>query len=167
MPTPVKKIVSGGQTGVDRAALDIAAELGIPAGGWCPRGRKAEDGPIPARFPLQEAPTELYAQRTQWNVRDSDATLILTVGELTGGTALTKTSADELGRPCLVIDLAHPPDRQAVLQWLRTHNIRVLNIAGPRESTQPGIYEQAAAFLRHLLASSSSGSRPPHRRRMH
>ena len=138
---------------MDRAALDVAAELGIPGGGWCPRGRKAEDGRIPERYPLREAPTTLYAQRTEWNVRDSDATLILTAGDLTGGTALTKTCADELGRPCLDVDLSCPPDRRALFEWLRTHDVHVLNVAGPRESTQPGIYAQAAAFLREILRS--------------
>ena len=150
----VRMIVSGGQTGVDRAALDVAAEFGIPRGGWCPLGRKSEDGTITEHYPLQETPTEFYAQRTQWNVRDSDATLILAVGDLTGGTALTKICADELARPCLVIDLARPPDRLAVLEWLRAYDVHVLNIAGPRESTQPGVYEQAATFLRELLRTA-------------
>ena len=80
------RIVSGGQTGVDRAALDVALELSIPCGGWCPKGRKAEDGALPARYPLKETPSEEYAQRTTWNVRDSDGTLILTHGAPTGGT---------------------------------------------------------------------------------
>src|SRR6266571_9073801 len=82
----VSKIVSGGQTGVDRAALDVALELGIPCGGWCPRGRRAEDGIIPERYPLIETPTTAYPQRTERNVRDSDGTLVLTVGRADGGT---------------------------------------------------------------------------------
>ena len=85
----VEKIVSGGQTGVDRAALDVALELGIPCGGWCPRGRRAEDGALSARYPLMETPSDDYVQRTTWNIRDSDGTLILTRGEPTGGTAQT------------------------------------------------------------------------------
>ena len=76
-PIPIGKIVSGGQTGVDRAALDVARELSLACGGWCPRGRRAEDGAIPARYPLVETPRAAYPQRTEWNVRDSDATLVL------------------------------------------------------------------------------------------
>mgnify|MGYP003793290687 CR=1 FL=1 len=89
----IKKIVSGGQTGVDRAALDVAMQLGIPVGGWCPRGRRAEDGRIPDSYPLREASSVNYAKRTELNVRDSDGTLILSGGPLTGGTALTESLA--------------------------------------------------------------------------
>src|SRR5437660_8666127 len=97
------KLISGGQTGVDRAALDVALELGLPCGGWCPRGRKAEDGVIPDRYPLAETPSPSYRQRTRWNVRDSDGTLILVRGRPTGGTALTLASARRLGKPVLVV----------------------------------------------------------------
>src|SRR5438876_1977372 len=89
----VSKIISGGQTGVDRAALDVALELGIPCGGWCPQGRRAEDGVIPARYPLRETPWWGYPQRTEWNVRDSDGTLILAEGEPDRGTVLTRELA--------------------------------------------------------------------------
>ena len=89
----IRRIVSGGQTGVDRAALDVALSLGIPCAGWCPRGRRAEDGPIDARYPLNETPSTSYAKRTEWNVRDSDATLILARLPLGGGTALTERLA--------------------------------------------------------------------------
>jgi hypothetical protein len=150
---PVKKIVSGGQTGVDRAALDVALEIGIACGGWCPRGRRAEDGVIAARYPLKETPAAEYAVRTEWNVRDSDGTLILTVGPPTGGTRLTKSCAKRLGKPCLVVDFGDPGGTSAVAEWLRSHRINVLNVAGPRESTQPGAYHQAAAFLRAVLPS--------------
>src|SRR5215217_2323846 len=92
------KIVSGGQTGVDRAALDVALELGIECGGWCPAGRQAEDGPIDARYPLRETPSADPAQRTEWNVRDSDATLLLTTGAASPGTELTREVARRLGR---------------------------------------------------------------------
>ena len=101
----ITKIVSGGQTGVDRAALDVALELGIPCGGWCPRGRRAENERIPDRYPLQETPWDGYPQRTEWNVRDSDGTLVLTHGEPDRGTALTIRLAQQKKKPCLVVDL--------------------------------------------------------------
>jgi hypothetical protein len=148
---PIERIVSGGQTGVDRAALDVAQELGIPCGGWCPRGRKAEDGRIPRRYPLRESPSARYAQRTRWNVRDSDGTLILALGELTGGTALTLKAAQSLGRPVFVVDLSHSRAVVPVRKWLQKFGIGVLNVAGPRESTQEGAYLKAYQFLRRLL----------------
>jgi hypothetical protein len=145
------KVVSGGQTGVDRAALDVALDLGLPCGGWCPRGRRAEDGPIAARYPLTETPWDGYPQRTEWNVRDSDGTLILTRGEPDRGTALTAELARRYGRLCLVIDLGASPDPEEVLAWARAHRVRILNVAGPRESSCPGIHGAAAAFLRRVL----------------
>src|ERR1043166_1868000 len=103
-------IRSGGQTGVDRAALDVALEWGVPCGGWCPRGRRAEDGPINPRYPLVETPWVGYPQRTEWNVRDSDGTLILTRGEADRGTALTIELASRYQKPCLVLALKGEPD---------------------------------------------------------
>lgn len=150
----IERIVSGGQTGVDRAALDAALAAGVECGGWCPKGRKAEDGPLADRYPLQETPTARYAQRTEWNVRDSDGTLILARGELTGGTALTESFALALHRPCLVVDPDNPDGPAAVTDWVYRFQIRVLNLAGPRESTQPGIYESARSFLDSLLSES-------------
>lgn len=147
-----EQIVSGGQTGVDRAGLDVALDLGLPCGGWCPKGRKAEDGTLPARYPLQETPSEDYAQRTTWNVRDSDGTLALIRGELTGGTAQTVEDAARLKKPCLIIDLAEPHRVSTVLAWATAHRVRTLNIAGPRESRSPGIYQDAAQFLHELLS---------------
>src|SRR5919108_3104860 len=97
-------VVSGGQTGVDRAALDAAAEVGLRTGGWCPRGRRAEDGALAALYTLRETPSRGYAQRTEWNVRDSDATLVLCRGAPRGGTALTLRVAKRCGRPVLVVD---------------------------------------------------------------
>src|SRR5260221_10992589 len=99
------RIVSGGQTGVDRAALDVALEQGIACGGWCPRGRRAEDGPLDERYPLQETPWDGYPQRTEWNVRDSDATLILSRGTPDRGTALTEDIARRRKKPDLAVDL--------------------------------------------------------------
>ncbi len=144
----LKKIVSGGQTGVDRAALDVALDLGIPCGGWCPKGRLAEDGPIPARYPLTETPSEIYAQRTEWNVRDSDGTLVLTRGEPTEGTAFTIEVAARTKKPYLVVDLSKSPNLPAIGAWVSEHAVRVLNLAGPRESKCPRIYEETMKFLR-------------------
>lgn len=146
-----EKIVSGGQTGVDRAALDTALEMGIPGGGWAPRGRRAEDGVIPGRYPLTETETTDTNERTKLNVRDSDATLIIARGPLTGGTGRTCDLAQALGRPCLVVDLAGAPDPGAAADWLARERPRVLNVAGPRESTAPGIHRQASEFLKAVL----------------
>lgn len=150
-PLTLQRIVSGGQTGVDRAALDVAIELGISCGGWCPQGRRAEDGRIPDRYPLRETASDDYAARTRANVRDSDATLILTVGEPAGGTALTMQHAEVLGRPVRLVDLDGADDIPAVSRWIEENRVSKLNIAGPRESTAPGVYERARSFLRLLL----------------
>jgi hypothetical protein len=149
----VRKIVSGGQTGVDRAALDAAIELGIPCGGWCPRGRRAEDGVIPVGYPLRETLSSAYPERTAWNVRDSDGTLVLTPAAPRGGTALTVSLARRAARPVLVVDLDAGADVVRVRAWLHENEIRVLNVAGPRESEAPGIHDRAAAFLRELLSA--------------
>jgi predicted Rossmann-fold nucleotide-binding protein len=146
-------IVSGGQTGVDRAALDVALELGLPCGGWCPRGRRAEDGPIPARYPLRETPSPDYRQRTGWNVRDADATLVLHRGEPSRGTALTLRLATRRAAPCLAVDLDTENQAEPVRRWLEGHAVRRLNVAGPRESEAPGIGEEARRFLRRVLGA--------------
>ena len=148
-----EKVISGVQTGVDRAALDVALELGVPAGGWCPKGRKAEDGSLAPRYPLTETPSEEYWQRTEWNVRDSDGTLVLTRGAPTEGTAYTIEVAKKLGKPCLVLDLTEAPNESAVQDWAGEHKVRVLNVAGPRESKCPGIYALAAQFLRAIFST--------------
>jgi hypothetical protein len=145
------RIVSGGQTGVDRAALDVALHLGIPHGGWCPRGRRAEDGTIPAQYQLSETPSSRYAQRTAWNVRDSDATLVLCSGPPRGGTALTVRMARSLARPCLVADPADLAAAASLRHTLAALAVQRLNVAGPRESQHPGIGAQALAFLLALL----------------
>jgi hypothetical protein len=147
------QVVSGGQTGVDRAALDVALELGLPCGGWCPKGRRAEDGALDPRYPLIETPLEDYWQRTEWNVRDSDGTLVLTRGTPTEGTAFTVEIAKKLGKPCLVLDLTEAPKESAVTAWAAEHNVRALNVAGPRESKCPGIYSQAAQFLKTVFST--------------
>ncbi len=142
--------MSGGQTGVDRAALDFAILHGIPHGGWCPRGRWAEDGVIGARYELKETPDRLCAQRTEWNVRDSDGTVIFSVSaELSGGSALTRKHARLHGKPCL--HLSKQADGDAAPAKLRAFiagwRIKVLNIAGPRLSSEP----EAAAFAITVL----------------
>ena len=146
-----QRIVSGGQTGVDRAALTVAIELGIEHGGWCPKGRRAEDGAIPDCFAMQELDSTDYSARTIRNIIDSDATLILHVGPLTGGTALTASAARQHNRPLLKIDLSEPCDAAKVREWLAAHQIKILNIAGPRESTCPGVFERSSAFLKRVL----------------
>ena len=145
------RIVSGGQTGVDRAALDLALEQGLPCGGWCPRGRRAEDGPLDARYPLDETPWSGYPQRTEWNVRDSDGTLLLVTTAHRPGTELTHDVARRLGRPVYLWHLDALPDPDAFRRWLRIHNIRTLNVAGPRVSESPGVYASACAYLRAAL----------------
>lgn len=155
-------IISGGQTGVDRAALDAALQVGLPVDGWCPRGRLAEDGPLPVHYPLRETPSANYAQRTEWNVRDSDGTLILSYGRLLGGTALTLRLADQLGRPSLKINLAEPAQRQGAAQrivsWIEEHSLSRLNIAGPRGSTDPTLYGLAKRLLLRFMKQTSSAA---------
>ncbi|HEY4135970.1 MAG TPA: putative molybdenum carrier protein [Alphaproteobacteria bacterium] len=149
----LRKIVSGGQAGVDRAALDVALARRIPCGGWCPKGRLAEGGVIPDRYPLMETATADVAERTRLNVRDSDVTLVMVNGASDKGTDHTLAVAAELGRPALRIDLVLKPDPQAVNNWLGSVGASlVLNIAGPRESNAPGIQALAREYLRWLLA---------------
>lgn len=147
----ITTIISGGQTGVDRAALDVALELGIACGGWCPKGRRAEDGPIDTRYPLTERPTSAYEDRTERNVLESDGTLVLRGQQSSPGTELTIALAARFGKPCLVVDLTAHPDRAAVRAWADEHGIRVLNVAGPRASQFPGVYDLAKVFLRDVL----------------
>ena len=148
----VTKIISGGQTGVDRAALDVAVELGLACGGWCPKGRASEDGPIPDHYPLTETPSAEPAQRTEWNVRDADATLIIAQSKLTGGTALTRRLARSMKKPCLVTNPAEAISPATVRDWLDDHQVEVLNVAGPRASDDPHIYELARQLLSNALA---------------
>lgn len=155
------KILSGGQTGVDRAALDIAIELGIPHGGWCPKGRLSEDGTIPSHYQLREMDSEHYADRTRQNIIDSDGTLILYHDRLQGGTLLSNRFAEQQNKPCHKVRLARSVIRsdsrtlvtkvKAAQNWLHEHRIRTLNIAGPRGSKEPQIYSKAMEFLRLLF----------------
>jgi Circularly permutated YpsA SLOG family len=136
---------------VDRAALDAALALGLEAGGWCPEGRRAEDGVIPDRYPLVETPERNYQARTRRNVEDMGGTLILNQGKLDGGTAHTARHARQVGKPCLVVALEEGIDPAAFRDWLAEHRIAVLNVAGPRESQRPGVYAAACRLLDALL----------------
>jgi hypothetical protein len=158
------KLISGGQSGVDRAVLDVAIERGIDYGGWCPKGGWAEDFPDPpgllARYPqLKETPLADPAQRTEWNVRDADACMILVDAggvAVSAGTALAQDLAHRDRKPLLVVDLSEAKPQQRARLWLRVQKARhggalTLAIGGPRESEAPGIYARAAAFVRSLL----------------
>lgn len=153
------QVRSGGQTGVDRGALDaalaVAAQSGLSVGGWCPRGRWAEDGVIPARYPLTETPSADPSQRTEWNVRDADGTLILSRGRVEGGTQQTAAVAQRLQRPLLIIDPAATEASAMILNWLGAHGIRTLNVAGPRESEQPGSGARARRLLDVVLPAAA------------
>jgi len=147
------QIVSGGQTGADRAALDWAIAHDLPHGGWCPRGRWAEDGPIADRYQLRETPESDVAQRTEWNVRDTDATVIFSIAsELTGGSRLTWHLAQTHHKPCLHLHPENPSGNAGarLREFLAQHNVRVLNVAGPRASKAPGI----AAFVCGTLSQA-------------
>ncbi len=145
-----RKIVSGGQTGVDRAALDFALANGIAHGGWCPKGGRAEDGRLPEKYNLKETPRRDYRQRTEWNVRDSDGTLIIINRELSGGTLYTLETARRMGKPVMVAVFADETVEGQVAEWLENNGIRVLNIAGPRTSSEPAIYDMTLEFLRKI-----------------
>jgi len=149
----VTRIVSGGQTGVDRGALDAAIDLKIAHGGWCPRGRLAEDGVIPERYELTDTSSPKYSFRTEQNVIDSDATLILHVGDISGGTHLTRRMAAKHDKPCLVVDMTDGDAIVATRRWIAENAISVLNIAGPRESSAKGISTIASDFVRTLFAT--------------
>ena len=142
---------------MDRAALDAALALGLSCGGWCPRGRLAEDGPIDLRYPLRETPSANYRQRTEWNVRDSDGTLVLTRGRPSGGTGLTISLTRGQGRPVLILDLTRDQDPMRITEWAKQAGISILNVAGPRESQQPGIQDEARGLLITALGSIASG----------
>lgn len=140
------KVVAGGQSGADQGGLDWAIAHGVRHGGWCPKGRRSEDGPIDARYVLVETAGSGYLERTEWNVRDSDATLIFTLTErLDGGSKKTAEFADRLGKPWRQIHpRVHP---KYIASFLRQHRVGVLNIAGKRESAAPGIARWVGEML--------------------
>ncbi len=151
----VRKIISGGQTGVDRAALDVAMRLGRPYGGWIPKGRLTEEGPLPAYYQLEEMPTDAYEARTEKNVIESDGTLLISRGSPTGGTDYTRRMALKHGKQMLHIDLnlgQRPSDAASIIaSWIEMNRIETLNVAGPRASNDPSIYMDATHILTHLL----------------
>lgn len=151
MLLPQFRLVSGGQTGAALAALDWAIAHRVDHGGWCPKGRRSEDGAIPPQYLLSETPLANYLQRTEWNVRDSDATVIFTLTDkLDGGSKRTAQFADKLHRPCLHF---RPGVHEKYLtQFLVRHKVTTLNIAGKRESSAPGIYRFVVDTLDRVLA---------------
>ncbi len=150
----VKRIISGGQTGVDQAALDAAIACGVSHGGWLPAGRKTEAGPLPTRYSLIEMQTRSYRERTRKNVMEADATLIISRGQLTGGSALTAAIATELQKPCLHIDLDlhnHLTAATIAKRWLLDNSTNILNVAGTRASSDEAIYRDAFRLVMDVL----------------
>ena len=144
----IEKLVSGGQTGADIAALDVAVGYGFPHGGWCPKGRKSLDGPIPVKYLLTETPSESYLQRTEWNVRDNDGTVVFTFAkEPTGGSLKTIGFAKKHGKPFLHISRACYDPAPKLQKFVEEHGIKTLNVAGSRESKDPGIYQWVKRVL--------------------
>jgi hypothetical protein len=132
------KIVAGGQTGADQAGLDWAIANGVAHGGWCPKGRRSEDGPIDLCYRLKETPSSKYLERTEWNVRDSDATVIFTLDEkLDGGSKKTAEIAKRLNKPYIHMRPRVSPSN--LIKFLERHQVKTLNIAGKRETSAPGI----------------------------
>ena len=154
----LNKIVSGGQTGADRGALDAALARRFPCGGYCPSSRRAEDGSIPARYLLEELPTRRYQNRTRRNVKTSDGTLIVSSEPLTGGTRLTADHAEKMKRPWIVVSPEFPlsdENRQQLLEWMKRRDIEVLNFAEPRASTASELYavtERSVGWLIDTLS---------------
>ena len=162
----IRKIISGGQTGVDRAALDAAIKLTVAHGGWIPKGRITEDGPLPEKYKLKETRSSSYSERTAKNVQDADGTLIISRGALTGGSEYTREMAVKHKRPWLHIDLSQMAAFQAanaINQWVLQNEIEILNVAGPRASKDPGVYRDAlniieSAYYLGLAETSMSGA---------
>lgn len=149
------KIVSGGQTGADIAALDVALRHDFPHGGWCPKGRKSLDGPIPSRYLLTETPSSSYLQRTEWNVRDSDGTAVFTLApEATGGSFKTIQFARKHRRPALHLSrlgIGYSDPALLLQKFVDEHKIEKLNVAGSRESKEPGIHAWVMEVLENAF----------------
>ena len=150
----IKKVISGGQTGADQAALDAAIEMGIPHGGWVPLGRLTEKGRLPSRYKMQEINAIDYDQRTELNIMDSDGTLLFSHGELTGGSALTKRLARKHLKPCLHVDINNLSEYKAVeiiKSWLEVRKIETLNVAGPRARENSDRYDAVLNIMKSVL----------------
>jgi predicted Rossmann fold nucleotide-binding protein DprA/Smf involved in DNA uptake len=145
------KIISGGQTGVDRAVLDFALNNGINCGGWCPMGRKAEDGKISEKYPLIETNTSKYSERTKLNIQNSDGTLIFFNNILDKGSALTAKLANKYCKPLFSYDFSANIDSKEITFWIDFNKIKTLNIAGSRESNSKGIYLKTYAILSEII----------------
>ena len=157
----IKRIISGGQTGADQAALDAAIEHGFPHGGWIPKERRTEDGPLPEKYQMKEIDTSSYPKRTELNVKDSDGTLIFSHGRLTGGSALTKKLlVKKYHRPCLRINLNVVKGSDAVAKiraWIEEHDIEILNVAGSRASKDPEMYDKVRWIIESLISGYITG----------
>lgn len=159
-PSGIERIISGGQTGADRAGLNVALRHGIPHGGWCPKGRRAENGRIPKKYRLKETPRRTYIQRTEWNVRDSDGTAIFTIRpDLHAGSRRTQEFAQQTGKPHIHIPLSstYQPALD-LLKFITAHKIQILNVAGSRESQEPGIASWVDGVLEDALFWSNPGT---------
>jgi hypothetical protein len=159
----ITKIISGRQTGADQAALAVALKLDIPHGGWIPKDRLTEDGPLPDKYNLQEMPTSIYPEGSEKNILDSDGTLIISHGKLTGGSALTRELAVKYNKPNIHIDLNIIPEFEAALKvsnWIRDNNVGILNVAGPRASKDPHINQKAMDVLESVVYLMDIGSAP-------
>ena len=150
------KFRTGGQTGVDRAVLDFCLKNQEEVCGWCPAGRKAEDGTIPTHYPLDELEGAGYGERTEANVRDSEGTLILHLGNISGGTQLTEECCRKLEKPFLSLNLISE-DKEAqveeILEFMESEKIRELNVAGPRASEESEVYGKTRIFLQLFLSA--------------
>ncbi|HEX7897150.1 MAG TPA: putative molybdenum carrier protein [Planctomycetota bacterium] len=156
-PARPARVISGGQTGADRGGLDAAIELGIPHGGWCPRGRRAEDGRIPPKYRLKETPTSRYPERTERNVLAADGTVVFTFGPAERGSALTLALAAKHGKPALHVDLDVLGEAEAVDRlraWLAGTGTAILNVAGSREGGAPGLRERVWRIVKAAFAPS-------------
>jgi Circularly permutated YpsA SLOG family len=154
----IPKIVSGGQTGADRAALDWALSHNLECGGWCPKGRKAEDGPLDAKYPLKETPSAAYLQRTEWDVRDSGATVLFSVNPvLTGGSKRTVEFAQKHGKPCMHLCFGDDAAPEKLRAFVEDHRVKVLNVAGPRTSKEPGVGDFVMRTLQLAFGKIAQG----------
>lgn len=154
-PPMLQRIHSGGQTGADIAALEIALEKGFPHGGWCPKGRRSLAGPIPNCYALHETPSEDYLQRTEWNARDSDGTVVFTIAaKASGGSLRTIDFARKHRKPWLHLSRENPGHKGfscRLVHFIEEHGIKTLNIAGSRESKEPGIHHWVREVLGQVI----------------